>query len=482
VRRISPEEDRRATEFFRELEQQSRATPAAALPDQVYGLQGEPVKKSLEDYARMMVAQSGNYTEPAQWVHNKDEYVRHFKGTTFIAIGAIARKVAMQPAKVYRRNMKSGSKTPVDWDHPLVQLFEAVNPIHTQFDLWYQMVCYRLMTGDSYWWKTRNRFGGVVELWPLPSQWVWAIPSATRFIDRYLVRNMFGPDTFIDQQDVLHIREPSIDYTFGGRFYGKPVITAADVAIDLEEAMFKRLYHSFRNFTPPGMAYSTDEKLSEQEFLDLLAQFKAQQKRAEQTGEPILTHSGMKAGDFRSSIREMDYGQSLDKVMDYILAVMGTPRAVVGLVADQNRANLDGAILCWAENTVNPLLRHMGQHLTQNLAVLDFGPDIVVEFDPITTDDHNAILQSVNSLRAAGAITPNEQREILLKLPPYVHGGNRPILASALAEFPMGNGPASDADEPPPDEGEAASGPPAATPVPTKRKPPIIRGRNVAKK
>ena len=409
------------------------------------GYQSEPIRKATSDWASIVVQEPGNQRfRPSPWIVDTNEYVKHFKGTTFIAIGSIAKKVAQQEAKVMRRiRKKSGiAKEVVAWDHPLVQLFEQVNPIHTQFDLWYQMVAWRLLTGNSYWWKARNGFGKPAELWPLPSQWVWAIPSSKKFISEYLVRGVFGGvDRYIDAGDVLHIREMSIDWNGPGRFYGTPMAAAAATAIDLEESMLQRLYFQFKNFNPPGMQYSTEAELTESQFVDMMLQIRMQQHTAEQTGAPILTHSGVKAQEFKNTVREMDYSQSLQTVMSYILAMFGTPQAVVGVSREFSRANLVGALLAWAENTINPLLRHMGQHLTQGLA-REYDEDLVIEFDPIEVADADGLRADVAACQSAGAITPNEVRETLLKKSPFVGGGDKPYKPAGLEEASYGNPPA----------------------------------------
>ena len=442
--------------FLAKLEKDYDSPPPRRTPDDLT----ENITKSTEDFARIVTPWGGNQVQaPAQWMYNKNEYVKHFTGTAFIGIGAIARKVAMQPAKVKRLiRTKSGTKKEeVESTHPLCVLFEEVNPIHTQYDLWYQMVAWRLMTGDSYWWKARNGFNTIQELWPIPSQWVWAIPSSVKFIDHYLVQNVFGPKTDIPAEDMLHIREPNIDWSGGGIFYGRPVVAACASAIDLEQAMFARLYHQFRNFTPPGMVYSTDKELGEDQFLDMLAQLRAQQQRSEKTGEPIVAHSGFKVNEFRTNAREMDYSSSLMTIMEYILAIVGVPKAVVGLTADFNRANVEGAIMSWCINTVNPLLTHLGQHLTQNLAH-DFEDDLIVEFDQITYDDRDAIRQDVTAAVSAGAIEPNEVRDILLKKEKFKFGGDTPMIGQ-MQKAPYGN----EKPDPPP---SAVPGAPGAPGVP----------------
>lgn len=393
---------------------------------------------ALPRWASMVVQERWNqHYSPSPWAVDTNEYVRHFKGTTFIAIGAIARKVAQQEAKVFHRiRRKSGViKEPVDPTHPLYTLFDQVNPVHTQYDLWYQMISWRLLTGNSYWWKARNAFGEIKELWPLPSQWVWAIPSSTQFISEYLVRGVFGGgNTYIPSKDVLHVREHSIDWSGPGRYYGTPLATAGATAIDLEEAMLTRLYWQFKNFHPPGLHYSTDKELTDDQFHDMLVQLRMQQQTAEQSGMPILSHSGTKIDDSTTTVREMDYNRSLQMIMDYLLALFGTPRSVVGLSREITRANLVGGLLAWAENTINPLLVHTGQHLTQGVGK-EFGEDIVVAFDPIEVADADGLRSDVSAAQSAGAITPNEVREVLLKRPPFKKGGNRVFFQGTELDF-----------------------------------------------
>lgn len=443
-------DDADASGYFAAPDSHYPSFPAGQYPSLPAGQSGyhsapTTINKAVSDWASIVVQEPGNQRfRPSPWIVDTNEYVKHFKGTTFIAIGSIAKKVAQQEAKVMRRiRKKSGvSKEAVSWDHPLVQLFEQVNPIHTQFDLWYQMVAWRLLTGNSYWWKARNGFGKPAELWPLPSQWVWAIPSSKEFISEYLVRGVFGGvDRYVKANDVLHIREMSIDWNGPGRFYGTPMAAAAATAIDLEEAMLQRLYFQFKNFNPPGMQYSTEEKLTESQFVDMMLQIRMQQHTAEQTGAPILTHSGVKAQEFKNTVREMDYSQSLQTVMGYILAMFGTPQAVVGVSKEYNRANLVGALLSWAENTINPLLRHMGQHLTQGLA-REYDEDLVIEFDPIEVADADGLRADVSACQSAGAITPNEVRETLLKKSPFVGGGDKPYKPAGAEEASYGNPPA----------------------------------------
>ena len=64
-------------------------------------------------------------------------------------------------------------------------------------------------------------------------------------------------------------------------------------------------------------------------------------------------------------------------------------------------------MLSFAENVVNPLLRHHSEHLTQNLA-MEFDEKLVIRFDPVTVDDSEGFRKMVESAHKAGAVTPND--------------------------------------------------------------------------
>lgn len=395
---------------------------------------------NVSEYAALAVPPTHGRAQPAQWVLDRNEFVRHLKGSVFIAVGAIARRVAMQEAKVSRRVIdESGRRLePVPLDHPLVQLFEEVNPIHTQFDLWYQTVAWRLTTGDAFWWIARNGLRTPAQLWPLPSQWVHAIPSEEEFISGYKVEGVFGRPREIPARDVVHLREPNLDWARSGRFYGRPPLWAAAETVDLEETLIKRLFHQHRNFAPPALKYKTDKDLTETQMRQAFTQIRSQHSRTEQTGDPIVLHSGFDAEEFSAGVREIDYAASLDALMTRNLAIYGVPKAVVGIVSEANRSNMLASMVAFCKNVIDPLLVHLGQHLTQGLA-RQFEDDLVVHFDPCEVEDAVAMREDVLAAIKVQAIAPNEARDLLLGLGPFKQGGDRPLVNQALVPAEFGN-------------------------------------------
>lgn len=428
-------------------------------------------------FSRWAVPPDRSKTDPAQWIVNRTEFVRNYKNSVYIGVGAIARKMAMQGAQVFRRSVKKSgvTLTPVKPSHPLQVLFREVNPRDTEWDLWFYTEGWKMLTGDAFWWKARNGLGAVKEIWPIPSQWVWAIPSEEEYIRGYKVEGVFRKDnlpgggTFVPSKDMVHIREPNMDWSGNGRFYGSPPILAAANTIDIESAMFTRLYHSFKNYAPPGQIFATDTPMTEALLKQLYNQIVNMHSQAEKYGAPMILHSGLKPqfpGGGGTMVRELDYRQSLDATLTLTLAILGVPKAVVGITEDVNRANMLGAITAFCESTINPRLVQNGQALTYGIA-RDFAPDgsLVVKFPPCTVDDAEAMRKAVETAAKFGSITPNEIRDVLLDRDEFLVGGNRPLANAGMVEQMFGN------DESVKDDDQFQAPPPGARVVPPQMAP-----------
>lgn len=385
----------------------------------------DPTGNATRQFARIAVPPvgAGRDQQPSPWPSNRNEQVNNFKGATYIAVAANARRVAMQEAQVFVRHVKKSGVTeePLKYTHRIYELLERVNPVHTQYDLWFYHICWRLITGDSYTWKVRDGLGLPVELWPLPSQWVWVVPSENKYIGGYLAKSMFGgKDKMIPAADMIHIMEPGIAWNGSGRFYGYAPSVAGAVMIDLEVQMLQQLWHRFKNFAPPGLIFSPDKDVmpggfDEEKMLDIYQWVATQHALAAKSYRPMVMPSGVKVDNVAPTPKEMDYGTSLDKALEYILAIFSTPKAAVGMVADFNENNYHAAMSSWADNMLNPLLTHMGQHLTQDLAH-EYDGRLVVRFPQIDAKDMMVIAKFMDTLLRFGVTELDEVRALVTEL------------------------------------------------------------------
>lgn len=414
-----------------------------------------------QQFPQMAVNSQFDGRVAAHWTEDRNAYVKQYKGSTYMAISAIAKMVAMQDVIVQRRTEgKSGVKLErVKYTHPLQELFEEINPIDTLWDLWFYAVGWRLTTGNSMIYKAKNGFGITKQLWPMPSQWCKAIPDPENLIAGYEVSS--GPGNFYVHKDsMIDIKNPSLDWQGHGRFYGQPSIKAAAVTIELENEMYSRLYYTFKNFAPPGMVFSTEQRLQPHQVHQLWANVAAQHSMSEHSGRPMITHSGLKLeSSFQnSSQKELDYIGSLDKTLEITLATHGVPRAVLGMSGDVNKANMEGSLVQFCKMTIDPILKQFSQHLTQDLA-REFAEDksLIVKIGPCSVDKEAQMVSIIEMLIKAGAVTPNEAREVLMDWDPLDSPhGEKAVMVSGFQAVDSETGlPETEAEKADPEESQA---------------------------
>ncbi|MFQ5930605.1 MAG: phage portal protein, partial [Acidobacteriota bacterium] len=244
----------------------------------------------------------------------------------------------------------------------------------------------------------------------------------------------------IPAKDMIDIRSPNIDWSGSGRFYGWPIPRSNAAAVDSEAAMWDRLVWHFKNFSPPGLHYKTDQPLNRIQLKQAVGDSLSQHRLAEHSGRPIFSHSGFEATEFRNSIREMDYAKSLDFTIELELATFGVPKALVGMIESFNRANLVAAQAAACEHTIAPIQSHMMQHLTQNLG-REFDERIVIVQEECRPNDPEQKRKNVETLLKFHTITANEAREVLAEglVGPLKRGGDTILGPIQLGELPRGN-------------------------------------------
>jgi phage portal protein BeeE len=396
-----------------------------------------------QQFPGMSVGRNFDGRTAAHWVENRNNYVKQYKGSPYMAIGAIAKMVAMQDVVVQRRTKKkSGIKLEkLSFTHPLVELFEEVNPVDTLWDLWFYAVGWRMMTGDSMIFKAKNGFGVTKHLWPMPSQWARVVPDPNVGVSGFEIDSGSGT-YFVPKESMIHIKNPSLDWEGHGRFYGSPTIKAAATTIELEDEMLNRLYYTFKNFAPPGMVFSTEQRMQPHQVRQLWTNIAAQHSMSEQSGRPMIVHSGLKleSSYANSGQKELDYIGSLDKTLEITLAVCGVPRAVLGMTEGSNKASMQSALVQFCKMTVDPILKHFSQHFTQDLA-REFSDDnsLIVKIGPCTVDREEYLVKMVETLVKAAAITPDEVREVLMDMDPLdsPHGSKAVMISGFQAIDPV---------------------------------------------
>lgn len=359
------------------------------------------------------ILSAGNFggDMPVPWREDVQAQVRQYQQWVYVAVRAISARVAGTAIDFYDEKNNS----PLPTEHPLRELFREVNPFDTTVTLWMKTMMFLELTGNAYWY-----LGGVAggkqaganpvsEIWIIPSQYMRVIPDDESYIGGYEyscggVRERFSPE------EIVHLRYPSPESVY----YGRGPLQAAADSVEAHAAMKRAERRSFEIGAFPGLAISTEEKLSPGVRQRLEEAFERGFSGADRAGRTLILEQGLKVRPFTLSPREMDFMQSSRMTRDEILAVFGVPAAVAGISEDVNRASAEAMLYTFAENTILPKLRLIEAQLTQDIC-RRFGHRIAARFNspvPAVRAEDRADMEM--RLRY-GVTTPQEER-LRLKL------------------------------------------------------------------
>lgn len=438
----------------------------------------------------------GWHGAPGSWSQDRALQVQQFRGWVYCAVRAIAEEIAGQPIQVaYRRDYdqaedarkagKAGrylSKQHrrkalarlqsheelelVHHRHPLRRLLDNPNPPDTYELFWQKLELNLELTGNGYIWAIPNQLGQPMELWVLPSHWVWpaertqeqiraGVLVAGCEIRPYGVRS--GSGVILPPEEVIHIPLPHPLTPFDGF----APTTAGAPWIDTAAAVDTARYSAMKQGIWPGLILSLMPEMADpdQPTLDRLrARFRDLYQGADKAGKPLVLAPGMEVAQATRPPTEMDFVDSSDQMRDLVLALYRTSKAVLGITAEVNRASMEAAIAIWMRGCIKPRLRLIDGVLTEKLA-RRFDDDLVVYHDDPTPDDQEHVLAKQKLHLAVGVRTLNEVRAEE-GLEPYEHGGDNPLIPGSLREVGYGTGevvdegPPVDDQTPPGEEGD----------------------------
>ena len=124
----------------------------------------------------------------------------------------------------------------------------------------------------------------------------------------------------------------------------------------------------------------------------------------------------------------MVFGDSAKEMRDNILALFGVPPVVAGIMDGLTYGSLRAAMYGFYSITINPLLRFLGQNLTEKLARI-YDDRLRVWWEDASPGDPEILEKQISTDLLAGAITPNELR-LMRGRQPYPDDyviGNDPI-------------------------------------------------------
>lgn len=230
-------------------------------------------------------------------------------------------------------------------DHAALRLWQKPNKfMHQQFFMEYSQLLIEL-TGLMYLVVARTA-GIPTSMWPIPRNRIKPIPDP----DQYLLCYAYVCDdgTYIPLQldEVIPIQVPDPNDPLGGMSPVKPLLT------DLEAAHMTSEYRRnfFTNGAMPGgiLQLDLEDNLQDKELQVISAKWSEQHRGVRNAHRvAILERGKWIANDV--SLKDMQFTQMRQDDRDAVYEGMRTPKAIIGVSTDVNRANAEAAEYVWTK-------------------------------------------------------------------------------------------------------------------------------------
>jgi HK97 family phage portal protein len=299
-------------------------------------------------------------------------------------------------------------------EHPLLDLFTRVNPVHSGFDLWELTTLYLEVHGKCFWYLDLDPvFGIPVAIWPLPAQNVTPMrePDSTRLVDYYLYRTgtheqRFRPD------EIIFFRYPDPrDPYLGGL---SPLRACFEqVALASDFAAFKKA--TYENRAIPSAVISPDAVIGEEE-RDRLETSWNQRFRRGGSGRVVVAETKLHVQLLQQSLGDLAALADMNATKEDIANAFHVPLSF--LTSQTNLANLQAAEHQHMAKAIGPRLARRDEKLNERLVPLydPSGRLFLASEDPVPEnfDDNLKQLElflkygvlSVNEVRSGEGIEP----------------------------------------------------------------------------
>lgn len=334
---------------------------------------------------------------PGSPTDNRWEQTNQYFGPTFVAVDRKSRMLSQAEFQVYRRDPSAeGGKRPVREGDPaeggrtstpydLVNLLKKPNRQDSFGKLMWRWSQQLNLTGQALTWMVPNRLGTPVELYPIPT--AMAIPQPAV--------NPEYPDGFYRIQPVYPYG-PFSSYPTPNSAVGAPIpaqwmlrflwphpllryegfspLTGLRMEIDGLTMINKSRHYKMRRGSNPDAVLNAESDeptapFSEPEIDRMRAEWENEHGGPENAGKFIVGTPGWKLEPWGGpSPREMDYGQSWEQLLSFILGGgFGITKPAAGMIEDSSYASLFATI--------------------KQLYLLTLQPDCVAGTTPLITRD-----------------------------------------------------------------------------------------------
>lgn len=290
--------------------------------------------------------------------------------------------------------------------HGALEVLRDVDPWFNGFDILELMTLYLELTGNAYLHPVIDSGLGVPDqLWPMPSQWTWVVPSEENFIDGYAYGHGFENMQPFEVDEVIHFRtsNPGRD----GLYYGMGKVEAGWGAIQTNRSTHEMDLALAENHARPDYAMIIKSGGSKDQLDRFEREVERKLRGTRQTGKFLSMTGDITLEPLNFPPKDL---AGRDDVVEEIAAIFKTPVSLLK-ANDPNLASAQVGFASWKTNAILPLLSLIEQKLNERLLPL-FGieDEAVLAFDNPVPADKEFELKEHTQLVGFGIMRRNEAR------------------------------------------------------------------------
>lgn len=382
--------------------------------------------------------------EPEKTSEYKD-FIDAFRQLPYLYSGATALAIAStKPTlKIYKR---VGGEVEEVEDEDINRLIEKPNPFLSSRELRQITIINLAVTGNAIWNSVGTREDGIidesnppVELWWIKPEQIEIETDKEQFIKAYKFKaSSTSKEERIDPSAVIHFKLPNPDSYFWGLGMLQPSKNSA--IMEFNAITYNKNFMS-NDATPYGL-FDFPNKPTKEQLKQFRKMINQTHKGGKKAGKFGFTYGGINYKEVGKTPKDAQYIEMRKMNREEILACMGVPPSVVGLLEYANYSNMEVQQKKFWQDAVIPLLDLVADKLTLNLAPY-FSKDYFFAFDysdiKVLQEDEELKTKVAQSLIEHGVKTPNQIRKEMYNAEPYV-GGDKYWMKFGLTEVGADSG------------------------------------------
>lgn len=351
-------------------------------------------------------------------------------GTLFSTVSLNAGSLSTATWRMFRTSDGRGRISGPDprrevTSHAALDMWDLPNPWMPQ-----QLFCESFqqhveLTGLSFW--VISYVGGIPGfMWPVRPDRMVPVPDAKKFIAGWVYTGPNGEQVPLKNSEVIWVRQPAPLNVYSGMGAVEPLMP------DIQSARYISDWQRnfFRNSANPGGFVQFPERLSDEQFEELTERWAEQHQGVQRAHRIAFLEMGATFQSADMSMADMQFTELRQDSRDILYEGFGTSKAMLGVVEDVNRSNIEGSEYIYAKYRLKLKLRRVKDVLNTQFLPLFGATGKGVEFDfddPVPADwQADAATTNANASAAAKLVAVGYDPEDVanaMSLPDIKHTG-----------------------------------------------------------